>query len=284
MTEEMENKIRAFVSEWLDRESVEVYADYRDFEDPEEFAKGCTTLEQFEEKIVEAYRDAADDAISVAVADARAQFIKQEGISSLSQEESDLFSSLIWPEVCVEYPEAEWLRQRVRVDLVFKGSDSDPHELGYDRSAVVRLEKLCGTASPARSLDKAIAGKVDPDRAHANFLATLGKECREAIESSSATVLAAIATVSLKEYFLLLGSPKSTFVELTPQHIVGLYDPWAGGGSAMGVDLPKPIRVRGDNFQRVVLDAPRKKGAEWYSLDEVYGFSSRAFRDARVTN
>lgn len=268
MEKELESKIITLVAEWCSAHPIEVYADREDFDGVEDFISGCSTLGEFKDKIMGAYRDQEEDLTSRAIPEAQRSIAEVLGKPGLDEDEAELVRSEVWANIEVEWPFEQWGRQKVRVDLIFKGDVKQPHELGYDEAALESLLSLfeaqgvpC-TDSARKSIDEEVA------------------EAKE----SGPNVLCALATITVAEYFGLLESPLAHSVELTPQHYVGFYDPWAGGGSKMGIEVPGKVLVPAEMLSQVLLENSTGCSKGFVTADHVYGFVSRAFVETRVVD
>lgn len=266
MEKELESKIISLVAEWCSAHPIEVDADREDFNGVEDFLTGCYTLDQFNDRIMEAYRDQEEYLTSRAIPEAQRSVAEALGKPLLASDEAELVRSEVWANIEVEWPFAQWGRQKIRVDLIFKGSVRDSSELGYDKAALDSLISLF--------MDQGVACTESASK-------SIDEEIAEAKERGT-NVLCALATITVAEYFDLLESPLAHSVELTPQHYVGFYDPWCGGGSKMGIEVPGKVLVPAEMLTQVLLENSTGHSKGFVTADHVYGFVSRAFVETRV--
>lgn len=280
------DKIKAFVGEWVSAHPLAIYAGHGDFDDVAGFVSGCRSRGDLEGKLWQAYADQALGMLLDAARDAIASFCQAEGIPSpeqLPEAERTLIFDGVMLGAPVEYPVDQWLSQKVRADLIFKGSNEDISSLGYDKGALLGLMSLMGVMDPMRTLDEAIVGRVDPSSPDAGFLASAGAECRRAAESGGSCVLCALAELSVRDLLRLRSDPSDCVVELTPQHYLGFYDPRAGGGCQFEIEAPIKLNLPGDWLEAVLIEQRDARSDEGYiTADSVCGFTSRAFVPTRV--
>lgn len=268
MEKELESKIITLVAEWCSAHPIEVYADREDFNGVEDFLTGCCTLDELNDKIMDAYRDQEEDLTSRAIPEAQRSVAEALGKPGLDEDEAELVRSEVWANIEVEWPFEQWGRQKVRVDLIFKGSNQDIDELGYDKAALEGLLSLFAdngipcTDSVRKSIEEEVA---------------------EA-KGFGSNVLCALATITVAEYFDLLESPLAHSFELTPQHYLGFYDPWWGGGSKMGIEVPGKALVPAEMLSQVLLENSTGASKGFVTADRVYGFVSRAFVETRIVD
>lgn len=106
------------------------------------------------------------------------------------------------------------------------------------------------------------------------FLKSVYEEMINNIGSLSALTFLLRATVE----DLLRVKEESLDVKVSPSVVCGFFDVWNGSGSLLGIELEKPVTIPNEYIWAFEPDA--KGGRATYSVDDVYGLSGSAYKDA----
>ena len=106
------------------------------------------------------------------------------------------------------------------------------------------------------------------------FLKSVYEEMINNIGSLSALTFLLRATVK----DLLRVKEESLDVKVSPSVVCGFFDVWNGGGSLLEIELEKPVTIPNEYIWAFEPDAKGSRVA--YTVDDVYGISSSAYKDA----
>lgn len=301
-------EIASAVSKWfmenhLDNGQIEIYADYRDEMSVKDAIEICTSddpefalyekLEEwyFEEEI--RYRDDIKEKIK--------EYIESEYDGLSIESEEDAFDDAFNEWIDVRYPVDHYLDQEFQVDIMLDTGDGN---YDYTLNSVYpcyygryedRLEEKSSLLWLARQqgytktqLWKALR---DEDDKYEGFL----KSCRVEVENlpSHMATLTFLVTMTLRDLIKLNKGiklqdrngvfydakvkPYCGYIVVDKDAMTGLFDPWAGGGSVLEIELDKDVRIP----IRFIRSALPDSNYDGYSINNVYGMCESAW-DAEV--
>lgn len=258
--------------------TIEPYVDYRDFEGIERLVVKCKTLDEFECELQESY----DEAIAYEQNELIGELVKKvksvyTGYDDLSDDLYDYISEYVYNEVNIRYPFNEYLDHLIRVNMFItygNSTDAETDELDYTTLAKM-LEKLeyVHPKTLLKELRKMEYKGDDP------FLKSLQDEIINAYPSQF-NYLTFIGEITIREYYKILENPIGTRIHFTHDNYGGFVDPYNGGGSVLGINLPKdkPLHCKGQNIYKLLVES----SGQQYTVNDIYGLTSTCFTRIEV--
>ena len=258
--------------------TIEPYVDYRDFEDIERLVVKCKTLDEFERELQECY----DESIAYEQNELIGELVKK--VKSTHTEYDDLsddlyyyISEYVYNEIPVQYPFNQYLSHLIKVNMFItygNSTDAEEDELDYKTLCKV-LEKL-GYVHPKTLLKEL---KQNEYKGEDKFLTSLQEEILNSY-STQFNYLTFIGEITIEEYYKILENPVGTRIHFTSQTYGGFVDPYNGGGSILGINLPKEkeLTCEGRNVYKLLVEDSGQK----YTVNDIYGLTSECFTRIEV--
>lgn len=290
--------------------ALEIYADYRDDMDNRSAAEICqssdpslTLLEKLEDWYFETeltYRGDLEKEIRETLTAPNGPY--PDGLDNAEEESlSDIIQELAY----WTYPEDHFLKQEFCVNIMLDTGDGNydftlnsPYPCWYgdfkarldEKSSLLWLARQQGYNKT--QLWKALrkGDMADPK----GFLQSCRVECAN-LPSSMATVtfLVRMTLADLMElnrfvrlqdrnghFYDATKNPDCGYVTLGKDTMCGLFDPWAGGGSVLEVQLEKDVEIP---VKYIWSALPDGCGHGRYSVGDVYGMCGSAWQDTLVS-
>lgn len=258
--------------------TIEPYVDYRDFEGIERLVVKCKTLDEFECELQKSY----DEAIAYEQNEVIDQLVKKvksvyTGYDDLSDDLYDYISEYVYNEVNVRYPFNEYLDHLIRVNMFItygNSTDAETDELDYKTLCKV-LTKL--DYIRPKTLLKEL--KNQEYKGDDGFLKSLQEEILNAYPSQF-NYLTFIGEITIREYYRILENQKGTIIVFNYNTHGGFVDPYMGGGSILGINLPKdkPLSIKATNVYKLLIEESGQK----YTVNDIYGLPSQCWNRIEV--
>lgn len=270
-----ETNIENFIKEEIRKNPINVYVDYRDFEGLQELVVKCDTKDEFLDQIYEAYQDGiGEEEYELAKLIALELLEKYKGYDDVAPDLWDYIQQGVWDYVEVSLPWDQFLHQQIRVNLFvtyYYSDDAFNEELDY--TTLAEFIKRLGYSSPKRTLKSL----CKPDyRSEDRFLDSLHQEILNSY-SNQINHLCFIGKITIEDYYKL---SLDTGASITfPKDVTcGFVDPYNGGGSILGIIMPKEFTVKGSNIDKIIVERTKQK----YSVDAIYGLTPECYVDLKV--
>lgn len=273
-----EAHINEMLDSFLGDNPINFYTDYHDFEDIEKLVVKYETLEEFEDAIYQSYENGIYEYVSELECDA-ISFIKEgyQDYDDLSEELVDYIRDYVQDNATINIPYDDYLNYLIRVNMfiTFKSS-TDAETLPYDKKTMSKiLEKLgyVQTLTTLKEVEKADYKSDD------RFLMSIHNEIINSFQEQY-NYFCVIGEISIKEYFKIKANPRSTFIKFNHYNYCGFVDPYNGGGSVLGIELPKdnPLTCKGLNVIKMLVEHSGEK----YTVDDIYGLTSKCYQRIEV--
>lgn len=258
--------------------TIEPYVDYRDFEGVERLVVKCKTLDEFECELQEVY----DEDIAYEQNELIEELVKKvksvyTGYDDLSDNLYDYISEYVYNEVNVRYPFEEYLSHQIKVNMFItygNSTDAETDELDYKTLSKI-LEKL-DYARPKTLLKELRKMEYKGDDP---FLKSLQNEIINAYPTQF-NYLTFIGEITIREYYKILENPIGTRIHFRSINYCGFVDPYNGGGSILGIDLPKDkgLTCKGSNVYKLLVEG----SGQQYTVDQIYGLTSNCYQSIEV--
>lgn len=273
--EDDKTNIDNFIKEEIRKNPIDVYVDYRDFEGLQDLVLKCDTKDEFCDHIYEAYQDyIGEEEYELARLIAYELIEKYEGYDYVSSNLYDYIQQSVWDYDIVSVPYEQFLRQQIRVNLFvsyYYSDDAFNEELDY--TTLAEFIKRLGYSSPKRTLKRL----CKPDyRSDDRFLDSLHQEIINSYPNQI-NHLCFIGKITIEDYYKL--SLDITATVTFPKDVTcGFVDPYNGGGSILGIIMPKEFTVKGSNVDKIIIERTKQK----YSVDSIYGLVPECYVDLKV--
>ena len=268
---------------------TEIYADYRDELDDQSLKKLCNAenpREQFYEWLDEAYLECIWDYEDQVIK----EVLKDEDFAEIASKlDEDEVRDHLRDMFYVKLPEEHYLNQDILVDILVDTGDLNydytcnnigPHYDACDHEPISEESSLLWLARQQgykKSELKAALKEKPTDNA---FFRSIYYEIVNS--STHMNALTFLVGMTLQEYFHLADAIKIEqkrndnywlhrrtgrgWILLDKNTVTGLYDPWNGGGSMLGIKLEKDVRL-----PIRCIDTAKHDGCRGYSIQEIYG-------------
>ncbi len=284
----------------------QIYADYRDEMNDETAGKILDAedpLMEFEEKIYEWYDEAAWSNKCEIMDGVKKELNDREDLfpDGLDAEQEEFVEELIRDIVWFEYPEDHFLDQDIDVNLMLDTGDGNydfvlnsvaPCWYGHGETRIDEKASLLWLARQQgytkTQLQNALKGgdMADPH----GFLESVRVELANLpSHMSTVTFLVRMPFHQLLEIRRAMNwrdaqgkkydarkYPYCGYIVLGKRTMCGLYDPWAGGGSVLEIELEKDVRLPIKYIWRAVPDGAKGYG---YQVGDVYGMCGSAWQE-----
>lgn len=206
--------------------------------------------------------------------------LKQKLDSDIFDEHKEYIEDWVKEHVCLNYPYEHYLNQEINVDIIVDTGDGNedfvlncvyPHYNGRkgetisDKASIVWLTKQQGYTKT--QLNKAMRYS---EYGGSKFLKSIRDEVANC--TSHMNALAFFVQLTLKDYFELV-ERKSKNLIISQGMSCGLYDCWNGAGGSLEIELDKDVVLPKKFISSMQID-----GARGYSVDEIYGVSSKFWK------
>lgn len=258
--------------------TIEAYVDYRDFEGIERLVVKCKTLNEFKCELQDSY----DETITYEQNELIDQLVKKvksvyKDYDDLSDDLYDYISEYVYSEVEVRYPFDEFLDHLIRVNMFItydNSTDAEDYELDY--TTLTKMLKKLGYARPKTLLKELRKMEYKADD---QFLHYLQDEITNAYPTHF-NYLTFIGEITIREYYNILENPNKTRINFTHDNYCGFVDPYNGGGSVLGINLPKDKKLtcKGSDVYKLLVE----DSGQVYTVNNIYGLTSTCFNRIEV--
>ena len=268
---------------------TEIYADYRDELDDQSLKKLCNAenpREQFYDWLDEAYQECVWDYEDQVIKEALKDEDFAEIASKLDEDEvRDYLRDMFY----VKLPEEHYLNQEVLVDILVDTGDANydytlnnftPHYDACDDEPISEESSLLWLARQQGYTKTQLKQAMRERPAERNFMRSVYEEiCNTTTHMNTLTFM---VKMTLEEYFMLTdaiirereenksyslnGRKGRGWILLDKNTVTGLYDPWNGSGSMLGIKLEKDVRL-----PIRCIDTAKHDGCRGYSIRGIYG-------------
>lgn len=317
MTEEMKSALKSAIIDtlhskfYLDEKpgdcfALEIYADYRDEMDDQtagEILRSNDPDCDFNEKMDEWYNDSAYDELAEMKKSVKNAVLEDETYIGYEDEVEEYVDGFFEENVWAEYPYDHFLDQEFYVNIMLDTGDGNydyvlnsvyPCWYGRiedgidDKAGIVWLARQQGYTKT--QLRKALKGGEDL-AAPSGFLQTMYQELVNLpSHMSTVTFLTKMTLRQLIEVNRALKwcekngdrydarkNPQCGYIVLDKSTMCGLYDPWAGGGSVLEIELEKDVKIPLKFVRSCLPDGAASKYE--YTIESVYGMCGSAWKD-----
>lgn len=268
-----------------DHGEIEIYVDYRDFEDLEYYVVDFKNIDDFCDNLYNSYQEVIfeyQDNIII-------ELSKKYDIKYDSEDFEEL-KDIVCENLIVEVPIQKFLNKEVRVNILtnfYNELNSDfisngwlrwiMKSQGYKLSDYPMLKEYanyrCLRPVPGTSYysDPAKDDWNDEEIKKYNnkFLKSILQEVNNQIIDYMRT-FTFLATITVEDYFRMKSGDYKA-IKFNKDVMCGLYNPWNGSGSLLEVELEKDVTVQKKNIYQVQLEGIKEKNCGGYKVDEVYG-------------
>ena len=273
-----ENGIKALLEKETKNEVITIYTDYRDFNDIEKLVANCKTQYDFEDEIIECYSEleaySQQDLIDKIIDKVEDKYSEYDGIT---EELNDYIRDYVCETVPVKMPIQEYLNQRIRVNMFItfgNSTDAETDELDY--KTLSEMLKRLDYVHPKTTIKELKNGEYKGDDA---FLNSLQEEILNSYREQY-NYLTFIGEITVGQYYKILENPYRTRIQFTHNNCAGFVDPYNGGGSVLGINLPKdkPLSCKGQNVRLMLIE----NSGYHYTVDSIYGLTSNCYQPIEV--
>lgn len=288
---------------------MEIYADYRDELSSRAAAEICQSAEPslaLMEKLEEWYFEAAIFYQSEFESEIRAALTAPDGPypDGLDDAGEDCFSDIIRELAYWVYPEEHFLKQEFYVNIMLDTGDGNydftlnsPYPCWYgqydarldEKSSLLWLARQQGYNKTKLWRALREGDMVNPK----GFLQSCRVECANLPSAMAAvTFLVRMTLAELIElnrcirlqnrnghFYDATKNPYCGYVTLGKDTMCGLFDPWAGGGSVLEIQLEKDVKIP---IKYIWSALPDGCGHGGYGVGEVYGMCGSAWQDTVI--
>ncbi len=308
----LNNKLKEVIADVLTEECskeesgmfhTEIYADYRDEFSDETIRKICRSdvpRETFDEQIFESYENAEMEYEN----DLLKKICEREEISAALESGSineDELTDYVRDHHYVKLPYEQYLNQDLIVNIIVDAGDGNTdftinqpfaswdgrndkiidedsailwltRQQGYKKSALTQTlrDRKCGQSKFLKSMLQ----EVENTSSHMNALTFLAKMT---LASWLNLHDAIVREASKNDPHHPKRSKGRGYLILDKSTTCGLYDPWGGAGSVLGIELERDVRL-----PIRLIDSAWPDGARGYSVTEIYGLCSSAWTDDAI--
>ena len=269
-----EKGIDTFIKDSCKNERVDVYVDYRDLEDLEGLVKECDTKWEFCDKLYMCYSDQISEDLWAIVRGIANELKDKYECYDVSDELFNYIEERVWDLVPVDLPYSTFLERKVRVNLFVTYNNShDVWEEPYDYTTLSKFLTNLGYKKPKTLLKMCEKNNYTGDD---KFLKSLQEEFLNAFPNQ-ANYLCFIGEVTIEDYYdISLSIDK--YILVPKDTTCGFVDPYNGGGSILGIELPSEYKIRTSNITHMLLEHSKDK----YTVDDIYGLVSEAYKNLKV--
>ena len=267
--------IEKLIKEMCHDNPIYVYVDYRDLEGLQYLVVDCDTLDEFCDKIYEAYQDGiGEDEYDLARLIAQTLIEKYNTYDEVSPDLWDYIQQSVWDYVEVSIPYQSFLRQTIRVNLfVTYNNSNDAFEDRIDITTLTEFIKRLGYKKPKTVLKNVYRNLYSRSD---KFLDSLHSEIINSFEEQT-NHLCFIGEMTIEDYYKI--SLSTTANVIVPKDVTcGFVDPYVGGGSILGIQMPSEFKIRGSNIKKIIVEHTKQK----YSVDAIYGLTSECYKELKV--
>lgn len=258
--------------------TIEAYVYYRDFEGIERLVVKCKTLNEFKCELQDSY----DETIAYEQNELINQLVKKvksvyKDYDDLSDDLYNYISDYVYTEVEVRYPFEEFLDHLIRVNMFItydNSTDAEAYELDY--TTLTKMLKKLGYARPKTLLKELRKMEYKGDD---QFLHYLQDEITNAYPTQY-NYLTFIGEITIREYYNILENPDKTRINFIHDNYCGFVDPYNGGGSVLGINLPKDKKLtcKGSDVYKLLVE----DSGQVYTVNNIYGLTSTCFNRIEV--
>ena len=272
--EDDEPGINSFINNELRNEEIDVYVDYNDLENLEYLVNKVDNVNEFCDIIYDAYIEQIIDKECEIQADLEIKLAKDYNCDGVTTELHNYIEDYISTCVSVNIPYDKFLKEEVRVNLFITYNNSnDALEDDFDYTTLSKLLTNLGYKKPMTLLKELRDQKyIGEDK----FLKSLQREFRNAC-STDINYLCFIGKVTIEDYYMILNS-KDNYILMPKDVTCGFVNSYHGGGSILGIELPRDYKIKTNNVKYLMLE----KSGEKYTVDDIYGLVSSCYKDLKV--
>lgn len=287
---------------------IEVYADYRDEMDNETAAKLCAAKDpfcMFRDWLCEGYQEVVFSGENTLKEKIKSEVKSKFDLSAEEWENIDSqIDEVVTSFVYWKYPEKHFLRQTFYVNIMLDTGDGNydyslnsfypcwygDFEIAPDnKSSLLWLARQQGYAKD-KFWESLRNGKdiIDPH----GFLESCHSELINLPSHMATTTFLVQMTleslillnrcINLQDrngrYYDSSRNPYCGYITLGKETTVGLFDPWAGGGSLFEIQLERDVKLPIRLIRSALPDGTR--GQNQYSVGSVYGMCESAWTDS----
>lgn len=203
----------------------------------------------------------------------------------------DLIDEIISEMLYFDYPSDHFLQQRFRANILIDTGDGNydfvlnspypSYDGEYeaeidDEASLVWLAETQGY-SKTQLWNALQQGDVSDSK---GFLESVRVEV--ANETGHMNILVFLVEMTLEQLIKLqehISGPekRNGYLVVDRKTMTGLYDPWYGGGSVLGIDLEKDVKIPFKYIRSVLPD-----GGDGYGIDNIYGMCDSAWQHGGV--
>lgn len=254
--------MRKPISERIENENLEIFIDYRDMEAIPELVSKYETMDEFIDEIQENYQESYDYVID--------EFFKtllKEGYSDEEIEEHR-------DEIFVNLDLNRFLESEVRVDILLSFYGDDNLDMPSYTHGWLRWLAPAQGYKFSEFKNVLNSGSFSEDF----FNNTFKKSVIEEIHNNThhMTALTVLGKVSVRDYFNLKHKKTIKKIIVPKDAMIGLFNPWIGGGSMMGIELEKDLKIYPKNIFGIGVEDECPYG---YSPNQVYGLVNSAWEN-----
>lgn len=288
MNKELREKIIETIQK--DYADVEVYVDYRDFENIESLVMDCETKDDFTNEIVNCYQETVWDYQNVIVKEIVEKF-------NISADDYDEVLDLVYEYAEVYVDVNQFLKREVKVNVMAQFYDDETTDFtgtgwlrwlmnsqGYKMNDYPVMKSLAeyrhlvpskrypGFWEDENETEWAKKQCAIINNGEDKFLkSTLREICELPIDYMRSLTFLTRMTI---EHYYNIKSGNFNFITFNKNTMCGLFDCWNGSGSLLEIELNKDVKINKKNIYQVQLEyngRSKKKPFIGYTVDEVYG-------------
>lgn len=254
---------------------TELYPDYRDLEDLQRLVENCNTQVEFEDKIYEAWSDAISETqydLARLIAD---KLKDKYSVDDISNSLFEHIQEYIYENNKIDLFMNKYLRQELYVNIFVTYNHScDAFDDDLDYKTLHKFLTKLGysqTKTLLKDLKNNTCQNMDP------FLKSLQREMLNSY-SNQVNLLCFIGKITIEEYYKIISNPVGTYITFPKDVTCGFVDPYCGGGSILGLELPNEYKIKGQNIYELIIERTKQK----YSVDDIYGLTDECYKELKV--
>lgn len=213
--------------------------------------------------------------------------IESEVATDLGMVDTDLISDIISDMVCIDYPTEHFLAQKFCANILIDTGDGnydfvlnsvypaycgDYDEVIDEKASLVWLARTQGYSKDELWMTLQ-EGDITDEK---SFLKSVRAEV--ANETGHMNILVFLVELTLEQLINLKGvlsksESQEKYLVVDKDTMTGLYDPWYGGGSILGIQLEKGVKIPFKYIRSILPD-----GGDGYGIKDIYGMCESVWK------
>lgn len=295
----MDSEIDILVKDFCKDNEINVYADYRDYEDIEYLLYKEKTTPYGSSYKVKVNKDEFIDNIIYGYDDALSYYEDEfiDNFKNTIKEDEEMLDYVDSVEgynylldsiryyCVVNYPIEDFLNREIKINIFYSKKNKSGyddvfypflmHSQGYKCKDYPYIKKMLNNLNAYNTplysgISEETKEKIKADRKNNKFIDSLLLEIENCYFQTPKD-LCVIASVTIEDYFKLLEKNKTFTV--SKDCVIGLVDSYNGGGSVLEITLEKDITFNTNDISVKVEKIDK------YTVNDIYGLINECFKD-----